>query len=276
MFFLQSEKQVSHPYKTTGRITILCIYIFVLNWETEGFGQNGSGTCNYLRTSYVLHTVSETKEAPPNGGSPASQPPCLQTSFKQPWTKPSTTHDHFALRIDTAKHKHPRRRVTPSNSQQNWSSWKHTAASIMISAKDDRQPTTHFPVALITVSIKIKHFHFGFSMQRAVKSFAFPLHSSCTDVTDQSLTFLEPSTFFGWEIRMFPVQTGFLYYFPVEISPRNRRREERRIITTSGRRSCTFFLHLCTSKRVHTSWWFRGNEFEGTMVGHSNYVRRLK
>jgi hypothetical protein len=107
----------------------------------------------------------------------------------------------------------------------------------MISAKDARERTTHFAVAL-----KINIFSLCILHAKVAKSFSFPLHGSCTDVTDQSLTFLEMSILFGWEIRMFPVQTGFLYYFPVEISPRNGRRDERGIITTSGTRSYIFFF----------------------------------
>jgi hypothetical protein len=110
---------------------------------------------------------------------------------------------------------------------------------------------------------KNKTFSLPILHAKAVKYSSFPLHGSCADVTDQSLTFLELSIFFGWEIRMFPVQTGFLYYFPVEISPRNSRREERRIITTSGR-SCTFFssLYIQTGPYILMVGGGGGNDFE--------------
>jgi hypothetical protein len=109
--------------------------------------------------------VSETQRSSPERWVSRQSTAQLATALKRPWANPSTTHDHFALRIETAKRRHPCRRIV-INLSAKLEHIKANSSQQYDCSEDAREPTTHFPVALIAVSLKIKHFHFGFSMQK--------------------------------------------------------------------------------------------------------------
>jgi len=155
-----------------------------------------AGVCKYLHTSYVLHTVSETQKSSPERWVARQSAAHLSTALKRPWANPSTTHDHFALRIKTAKRRHPCRRVAINLSAKLEHIKAYSSQHYYFSERCSR---THNALSCCSHHSFAKNITFSLWILRAkaVKCFSFPFHGSCTDVTDQSLTFLELSIFFG-------------------------------------------------------------------------------
>jgi len=178
----------------------MCIYIYIysIKLEDRRFWTERQQVCKNLRTSHAFTQYLKPRRSPIRWVARQAAV-LLDTAIQRAWANPTTTHDHFRLTYrdcQTSAPVSPCRPVAINLSAKLEHIKAYSSHHYDFSGRCSR---THNALCCCShhSCAKNKTFSLWILHAKEVKSFSFPLHGSCSDATDQSLTFLELSIFSG-------------------------------------------------------------------------------